>query len=164
MVPEDERAQAPDREPARTAPAFAGRAMDGRIEGIGSRAGQARCIDVLRLSSAGSASRSRPSSHVLDAIWCGKVDHLIIGWRAWRSYAVLGRARCRCRQVVVRAMTSPIRANAIRSMPRQHAGSSIHVADRVLVMRNGRIAATLEGDHISEEEILRAAMLETRAA
>jgi ribose transport system ATP-binding protein len=40
----------------------------------------------------------------------------------------------------------------------------VHVADRVLVMRNGRIAATLEGDHISEEEILRAAMLETRAA
>jgi ribose transport system ATP-binding protein len=40
----------------------------------------------------------------------------------------------------------------------------VHVADRVLVMRNGRIAATLEGDQISEEQILRAAMLETRAA
>ncbi|WP_232375647.1 sugar ABC transporter ATP-binding protein [Mesorhizobium comanense] len=40
----------------------------------------------------------------------------------------------------------------------------VHVADRVMVMRNGRIAATLEGEHISEEGILRAAMLETRAA
>lgn len=40
----------------------------------------------------------------------------------------------------------------------------VHVADRVMVMRNGRVAATLAGEAISEEAILRAAMLETRAA
>ena len=40
----------------------------------------------------------------------------------------------------------------------------VHVADRVAVMRNGRIAAVLEGDAISEDGILRAAMFETRAA
>jgi ribose transport system ATP-binding protein len=40
----------------------------------------------------------------------------------------------------------------------------VHVADRVLVMRNGRVAATLEGRHISEAEILRAAMLQGEAA
>ena len=37
----------------------------------------------------------------------------------------------------------------------------VHVADRVAVMRNGRIAATLEGAAISEEGILRAAMFES---
>ena len=36
----------------------------------------------------------------------------------------------------------------------------VHVADRVLVMRDGRVAATLDGDRISEEAILGAAMLE----
>ena len=40
----------------------------------------------------------------------------------------------------------------------------VHVADRVLVMRNGRVAATLDGDRISEESILGAAMLEDEAA
>ncbi len=40
----------------------------------------------------------------------------------------------------------------------------VHVADRVLVMRNGRVAATLEGERISEAEILRAAMLQREAA
>ncbi|TIW76479.1 MAG: sugar ABC transporter ATP-binding protein, partial [Mesorhizobium sp.] len=40
----------------------------------------------------------------------------------------------------------------------------VHVADRVLVVRDGRIAATLEGDRISEAGILRAAMLEREAA
>jgi ribose transport system ATP-binding protein len=35
-----------------------------------------------------------------------------------------------------------------------------HVADRVAVMRNGRIANMLEGDSITEEGILKAAMLE----
>jgi ribose transport system ATP-binding protein len=40
----------------------------------------------------------------------------------------------------------------------------VHVADRVLVMRNGRIAATLESDRISEAGILGAAMLECEAA
>jgi len=40
----------------------------------------------------------------------------------------------------------------------------VHVADRVLVMRNGRIAATLESDRISEAGILGAAMLESEAA
>jgi ribose transport system ATP-binding protein len=39
----------------------------------------------------------------------------------------------------------------------------VHVADRVLVIRNGRVAATLEGDRISESGILRAAMLESEA-
>jgi ribose transport system ATP-binding protein len=34
----------------------------------------------------------------------------------------------------------------------------VHVADRVAVMRNGAIAAVLEGDAISEEGILKAAM------
>ena len=38
------------------------------------------------------------------------------------------------------------------------------VADRVLVMRNGRVAATLDGDRISEENILGAAMLDVEAA
>ncbi len=36
----------------------------------------------------------------------------------------------------------------------------VHVADRVAVMRNGRIGAILEGEAISEEAILRAAMTE----
>jgi ribose transport system ATP-binding protein len=40
----------------------------------------------------------------------------------------------------------------------------VHVADRVLVLRNGRIAATLEGGSISEERILGAAMLDHEAA
>jgi ribose transport system ATP-binding protein len=35
-----------------------------------------------------------------------------------------------------------------------------HVADRVAVMRNGRIADVLEGDTVTEEGILKAAMLE----
>jgi ribose transport system ATP-binding protein len=37
----------------------------------------------------------------------------------------------------------------------------VHVADRVAVMRNGEIAAILEGDAISEEGILKAAMFES---
>ncbi|MCB1489186.1 MAG: sugar ABC transporter ATP-binding protein [Bauldia sp.] len=40
----------------------------------------------------------------------------------------------------------------------------VHVADRVAVMRNGRIAATLDGEAISEENILKAAMVEGGAA
>jgi ribose transport system ATP-binding protein len=40
----------------------------------------------------------------------------------------------------------------------------VHVADRVLVMRNGRVAATLAGERISEEGILGAAMLDSEAA
>ncbi len=36
----------------------------------------------------------------------------------------------------------------------------VHVADRVAVLRNGRIAAILEGGAISEENILKAAMVE----
>ncbi|WP_245511994.1 MULTISPECIES: sugar ABC transporter ATP-binding protein [unclassified Mesorhizobium] len=40
----------------------------------------------------------------------------------------------------------------------------VHVADRVMVMRDGRVAATLEGERISEAGILRAAMLEREAA
>ncbi|MBA3520580.1 MAG: sugar ABC transporter ATP-binding protein, partial [Rhizobiales bacterium] len=36
----------------------------------------------------------------------------------------------------------------------------VHVADRVAVMRNGRVAATLDGDELSEQRILRAAMFE----
>ena len=40
----------------------------------------------------------------------------------------------------------------------------VHVADRVLVMRNGSVAVTLEGDRISEENILGAAMLEREVA
>jgi ribose transport system ATP-binding protein len=40
----------------------------------------------------------------------------------------------------------------------------VHVADRVIVMRNGEIAATLTGDANSEEGILRAAVFETAAA
>jgi ribose transport system ATP-binding protein len=40
----------------------------------------------------------------------------------------------------------------------------VHVADRVAVMRNGRIAALLEDAAISEDGILRAAMFETRIA
>jgi ribose transport system ATP-binding protein len=40
----------------------------------------------------------------------------------------------------------------------------VHVADRVLVMRNGEIAATLEGEANSEEGILRAAVFESAAA
>jgi ribose transport system ATP-binding protein len=40
----------------------------------------------------------------------------------------------------------------------------VHVADRVAVLRNGRLAAVLEGEDISERQILRAAMIETRAA
>jgi ribose transport system ATP-binding protein len=37
----------------------------------------------------------------------------------------------------------------------------VHVADRVMVLRNGRVAATLEGEEISEHGILRAAMFQT---
>ena len=37
----------------------------------------------------------------------------------------------------------------------------VHVADRVAVMRNGRVAAVLEGEAISEDGILKAAMFET---
>ncbi len=40
----------------------------------------------------------------------------------------------------------------------------VHVADRVLVLRNGHVAATLEGERISEEGILGAAMLDSKAA
>jgi len=40
----------------------------------------------------------------------------------------------------------------------------VHVADRVLVMRNGAIATTLEGDANTEEGILRAAVFEKQAA
>lgn len=40
----------------------------------------------------------------------------------------------------------------------------VHVADRVLVMRDGRVMATLMGEQISETEILRAAMLQSEAA
>jgi ribose transport system ATP-binding protein len=39
----------------------------------------------------------------------------------------------------------------------------VHVADRVLVMRNGRVATELEGDNITEQAILGAAVLETGA-
>ena len=39
----------------------------------------------------------------------------------------------------------------------------VHVADRVLVMRDGRVAATLDGDRISEAAILRAAVLDEAA-
>ena len=37
----------------------------------------------------------------------------------------------------------------------------VHVADRVAVMRNGQVAAVLEGEKISEDGILKAAMFET---
>jgi ribose transport system ATP-binding protein len=40
----------------------------------------------------------------------------------------------------------------------------VHVADRVLVMRNGAIAATLAGEANTEEGILRAAVFEKQAA
>ena len=36
----------------------------------------------------------------------------------------------------------------------------VHVADRVMVLRNGRVAVTLAGDEISERRILRAAMFQ----
>ena len=39
----------------------------------------------------------------------------------------------------------------------------VHVADRVLVLRSGRVAAVLEGARISEEAILRAAVLDDAA-
>ncbi|MFO1141798.1 MAG: sugar ABC transporter ATP-binding protein [Amaricoccus sp.] len=39
----------------------------------------------------------------------------------------------------------------------------VHVADRVLVMRDGRVAAALAGDRISEAAILRAAVLDEAA-
>ena len=39
-----------------------------------------------------------------------------------------------------------------------------HVADRVAVMRNGRIATILAGPAITEEAILKAAMIEEKAA
>ncbi len=39
----------------------------------------------------------------------------------------------------------------------------VHVADRVIVLRGGRVAATLGGDHISEQAILRAAVLDEAA-
>jgi ribose transport system ATP-binding protein len=37
----------------------------------------------------------------------------------------------------------------------------VHVADRVAVLRNGRLAVILAGEDVSEREILRAAMIET---
>ncbi|WP_336800109.1 sugar ABC transporter ATP-binding protein [Kaistia sp. MMO-174] len=40
----------------------------------------------------------------------------------------------------------------------------VHVADRVAVLRNGRLAAVLEDEANTEHQILRAAMIETRAA
>ena len=40
----------------------------------------------------------------------------------------------------------------------------VHVADRVAVLRNGRLAAILDGDDISEHRILRAAMIEASGA
>jgi len=40
----------------------------------------------------------------------------------------------------------------------------VHVADRVAVLRNGRLAATLAGESLAEAEILRAAMVEARSA
>jgi ribose transport system ATP-binding protein len=40
----------------------------------------------------------------------------------------------------------------------------VHVADRVAVLRNGRLATILEADQLSERDILRAAMVETRGA
>ncbi|MBN8999821.1 MAG: sugar ABC transporter ATP-binding protein, partial [Rhizobiales bacterium] len=40
----------------------------------------------------------------------------------------------------------------------------VHVADRVAVLRYGRLAAILAGADNTEHQILRAAMLETRAA
>jgi len=40
----------------------------------------------------------------------------------------------------------------------------VHVADRVAVLRNGRLAAVLEGTDNTERQILRAAMIEPRAA
>jgi ribose transport system ATP-binding protein len=39
----------------------------------------------------------------------------------------------------------------------------VHVADRVLVLRDGRVAATLAGEAITEEAILRAAVLDAAA-
>ena len=40
----------------------------------------------------------------------------------------------------------------------------VHVADRVAVLRDGRLAAMLEGDEVSERGILRAAMVEAGLA
>ena len=40
----------------------------------------------------------------------------------------------------------------------------VHVADRVAVLRNGRLAGVLAGDLLNETEILRAAMSERRSA
>jgi ribose transport system ATP-binding protein len=40
----------------------------------------------------------------------------------------------------------------------------VHVADRVAVLRNGRLATILEADQLFERGILRAAMVETRGA
>jgi ribose transport system ATP-binding protein len=40
----------------------------------------------------------------------------------------------------------------------------VNLADRVLVLRNGRLAATLEGEAVDEHAILRAAMVEREAA
>ncbi len=40
----------------------------------------------------------------------------------------------------------------------------VHVADRVAVLRNGRVAAVLDGDGVTERDILRAAMIEREAA
>ena len=40
----------------------------------------------------------------------------------------------------------------------------VHVADRVAVLRNGRLASVLAGADNTEHQILRAAMIETRAA
>lgn len=39
----------------------------------------------------------------------------------------------------------------------------VHVADRVMVLRSGRVAALLEGDRLSEEGIIRAAVLDEAA-
>ena len=40
----------------------------------------------------------------------------------------------------------------------------VHVADRVAVLRNGRLAAILEANQLTERDILRAAMIGTRGA
>ena len=40
----------------------------------------------------------------------------------------------------------------------------VNVADRVMVLRSGRVARMLEGDDITEEEILRAAVFDSEAA
>jgi ribose transport system ATP-binding protein len=39
----------------------------------------------------------------------------------------------------------------------------VHMANRVMVMRQGKVAAELKGEEISEKNMLRAAVLETAA-